>query len=149
MKHAIRAIVTNGDKLLVMKRNKFGKQYYTLIGGGIEMGEELEVALRRELDEETGLTVGSVRLVYVEEPGAPYGTQYVFLCEYLGGEPVLSPDTPEAHISAAGQNTYEPTWLPIAELADSNFVSGSLKVELVEALEHGFPDEPMQIDWHE
>lgn len=147
MRQAVRAIVTSGDKMLVMKRNKFGKEYYTLIGGGIELGEELEAALRRELVEETGMQVGAVRLVYVEEPGEPYGTQYVFWCEYLGGDPVLGADSEEAFISAAGHNIYEPMWLPIAELANVNFVSGSLKAELMSALHHGFPDEPVQLDW--
>ncbi len=149
MRQAIRAVVTNGDKMLVMRRNKFGKEYYTLIGGGIELGEELEMALRRELAEETGMQVGAARLVYVEDAGEPYGTQYVYWCEYQGGDPVLGANSEEAHISAAGQNTYEPMWLPVAELPNVNFVSGSLKAELISALQNGFPDEPMQLDWHE
>lgn len=149
MRQAIRAVVTNGDKMLVMKRNKFSKEYYTLIGGGIELGEVLEVALRRELAEETGMQVGAARLVYVEDAGEPYGTQYVYWCEYQGGDPVLGSDSEEAHISAAGQNTYEPMWLPLAELPNVNFVSGSLKAELISALQNGFPDEPMHLDWRE
>lgn len=147
MRQAIRAVVTNGDKMLVMKRNKFGKEYYTLIGGGIELDEDQETALRRELTEETGMQVGAVKLVYEEEPGEPYGTQFVYLCEYKGGDPVLSPDSIEAQISAAGENTYQPMWLPIAELPNVNFVSGSLKTELIRALENGFPNEPMHLEW--
>jgi len=147
MRQAIRAVVINNDKLLVMKRNKFGKEYYTLIGDGIELDEDQETALRRELMEETGMQVGAVRLVYEEEPGEPYGTQFVYLCEYQGGEPVLSPDSIEAQISAAGQNTYEPMWLAIADLPNVNFVSGSLKTELIRAMQQGFPNEPIQLDW--
>lgn len=135
--------------MLVMKRNKFGKEYYTLIGGGINMGEGLEAALRRELAEESGLIVGEVKLVYVEEAGAPYGTQFVYWCEYKGGEPVLSPQSVEAQISAGGQNTYEPLWLPIAELPHVNFVSRSLKTELISAFQHGFPNEPVQLVWQQ
>jgi len=147
MRQAIRAVVINGDKLLVMKRNKFGREYYTLIGGGIELDEDQETALRRELFEETGLQVGTVKLMYEEEPGEPYGTQFVYVCEYLGGNPNLSPDSIEAKISAAGENTYVPMWLPIADLANVNFVSGSLKTELIRALQQGFPNEPIQLDW--
>lgn len=147
MKQAIRALVTNSDKMLVMKRNKFGKEYYTLVGGGVDMGESLETALRRELAEEAGLHVGEIKLIFVEDPGAPYGTQYVYWCEYQGGEPVLSPNSVEAQISAAGQNTYVPMWLPIADLPHINFVSGSLKAELIKGLEQGFPNEPVRLDW--
>lgn len=149
MRQAVRAIVVNGDKMLVMKRNKFGKQYYTLMGGGIELDEDQEMALRRELAEEAGLQVGAVKLVYVEEPGEPYGTQFVYWCEYLDGDPILSADSIEAQISAAGQNTYKPLWLPIADLPNVNFVSGSLKAELIGALRIGFPNEPKKLEWHE
>lgn len=148
MRQAVRAIVIKDDQLLVMKRNKFGKQYFTLTGGGIELDEDQETALRRELMEETGLQVGTVRLVYVEEPGEPYGTQFVYLCEYLGGEPELQADAIEAELTANGENTYEPLWLPIAELPSVNFISGSLKSALISAFEVGFPDEPQYLDWH-
>lgn len=149
MKQAIRAVVTSGDKLLVMKRNKFGKEYYTLVGGGVELDEDQETALRRELAEETGLQVGGVKLVFVEEAEAPYGTQYVYWCEYLGGDPVLAMDSEEAVINTAGQNTYEPMWLPIADLPNVNFLSTSLKAELISALQNGFPNEPIKLNWQE
>lgn len=147
MKQAIRAVVTNNNKMLVMKRNKFGKEYYTLIGGAVEIGEDTETALRRELMEETTMKVGQVKLVFVEEAQPPYGTQFVYWCEYQGGDPVLDPTTIEAEINKSGKNTYEPMWLPIAELPNVNFVSKSLKEALIYSFQHGFPNEPMQLDW--
>lgn len=147
MKQAVRAIVTNGDKMLVMKRNKFGNEYYTLVGGGIEIGEDTETALRRELQEEAGLSVGRVQLLYVEEAGEPYGTQYVYWCEYQGGEPELSPDTIEHQITADGKNTYQPVWLPLNQLETTNFVSGSLKEALLAAFKDGYPSQPVQLEW--
>lgn len=147
MKQAVRAIVTRGEDMLVMKRNKFGSEYYTLIGGAVEMGEALETALRRELQEESGVHVGQVRLVYIEDAGEPYGEQYVYLCEYQSGEGVLSPDSEEAKINQLGQNTYQPQWIPIARLAEINFVSGSLKEALWQGFAHGFPEEPQLLAW--
>jgi 8-oxo-dGTP diphosphatase len=142
MKQAVRAIVVRDNQLLVMHRNKFGQQYYTLIGGGVEMSESLEAALARELYEETGLQVANPRLVYIEEAEDMYGTQYVYLCDYAGGEILLSPDSEEARINQLGQNLYTPMWLPIEQLPAAEFVSPGLKQRILAALEQGWPNEP-------
>jgi ADP-ribose pyrophosphatase YjhB (NUDIX family) len=148
MKHkAVRAILIRGDTLLAMKRNKFGMQYYTLVGGGVDLGEDAETALRRELREETGLNVGSVRLVFIEDAGDLYGEQYVYLCEDMGGEPRLSPDSEESLISAQGQNTYEPLWLPLKDVPDVSFRSSSVREALLECQRNGFPASPQTLAW--
>lgn len=147
MAKAVRAIIINNNQLLVTKRNKFGQKYYTLVGGGIDMGEDAETALRRELREETGLEVGALKHVFTEEAGDPYGTQYVFTAEYLGGEPALSPDSTEAQINKLGQNTYESVWLPLAALPEAQFLSESLKQAILAALKHGFPEAPETLAW--
>ena len=144
---AVRAIVLNGDKLLVMKRNKFGKLYYTLIGGGVDVGEDTETALRRELREETGLEVGNVRLVFLEDAGDLFGIQNVFVCEYQGGEPVLGADSEEALISALGQNTYEPMWIPVAQLTELPFRSTSVRNAVLQGFKDGWPEQPQTLVW--
>ena len=146
-KQSVRAIVLNGDTMLAMKRNKFGMQYYTLIGGGVKMGEEYEVALRRELREETGMEVGAMRLVFAENAGAMYGSQFVYLCEYVGGDPVLDPESEEAKISAMGQNLYEPLWLPVSSIASVPFRSASLAQALLDSIRSGFPEMPQELAW--
>lgn len=146
-RQSARAIVFNGQSLLVMKRNKFGMQYYTLVGGGIDIGEEPEQALRREVKEEAGLEVGAVRPVFMEDGGDMYGVQYVYLCEYKGGDLSVSPQTVEAALNAVGQNTYEPMWLPIDQLAQVPFRSSSLRDALLEAIRTGFPETPLTLAW--
>src|SRR5438105_15315498 len=101
MRKAVRAIVIKDDYLLVMKRNKFGSEYYTLIGGKIDLNETPEQAIIREVKEETGLDVGNPRLLYIEEAGVPFGTQYIYWCDLVrDGEPKLDSHSPEAPIHA-------------------------------------------------
>ena len=75
MSKAARAIVVQDGKILVMHRNKYGSEYFTLVGGRVNEGESLEQALVREVREETGLSVTGVRLVFIEEHPAPYNEQ--------------------------------------------------------------------------
>ena len=145
MRRAVRAIVFRGNDMLVMKRNKFGREYFTLPGGGIAIGESPEAALRRELSEETSMQLGNFRLVFVEDAGEPYGVQYIFLADYAGGEPQLSPTSDEAEISALGKNLYLPMWLSIHELEGSSFVSERLKQAILSSVKQGFPDKVIDI----
>jgi ADP-ribose pyrophosphatase YjhB (NUDIX family) len=145
MRQASRAIIINDDKLLVTKRNKFGSEYYILVGGGVEIGESLEQAMYRELQEESGVEVANPRLVFTEDAGDMYGLQHIFLCEYVSGEPALHPDSIEAKISAQGQNTYTPMWLPLSEVATVPFRSDKLRRAILDGLKFGFPDQPVDI----
>lgn len=142
MRKAVRAIIIHEDKLLVMHRNKFGKEYYNLIGGGIKFGESATQALAREVHEETGVVFNNARLVFVQEAGDPYGTQYIFLCDYVSGEPKLDPASAEAPINELGQNLYEPRWLPLSEFPETPFVADVLKEAILEGIRSGFPAEP-------
>lgn len=141
MRRAVRAIVIKDNNLLVMKRNKFGHEYYTLVGGRIEAGESPEQALQREVFEETGLSIKVVRQVYIEHAELPYGDQIIFNCDYVSGVPALRPDSEEALISKMGKNLYIPMWLPISELTKVPFKSDQLAAQLLKDLNQGFPNE--------
>ena len=55
-----RAIVKNkNNRYAVMYSKEF--QLYSLPGGGVENGEDIEDALRREIAEETGCTIRALR----------------------------------------------------------------------------------------
>ncbi len=51
-RHAARAIVLNGDDILLLYTERYHD--YTIPGGGIDIGEDVMAALIRELEEETG-----------------------------------------------------------------------------------------------
>lgn len=145
MRKAVRAIVVRGDQTLVMHRNKFGHEYYTLLGGGIHPGETAESALHRELLEESGFNVQSARLVFVEDAGDMYGTQYIYLCDVTGDQPQLSPASDEAKLFDLG-NKHTPMWVPVEQFAQLEFRSPQLQQAMLYGFEYGFPEQPAQLD---
>ncbi len=87
MRYRATAIILQNEKLLVIHRQKPGQDYYTLPGGGVELDETFEEACIREVKEETGLEVISLRLVrkfYSFEREEAY-----FVVQVTAGEPVL------------------------------------------------------------
>lgn len=142
MRSAARAIIIRDNQMLVMKRHKMGKDYYTLLGGSVERFETPEQAAIRETLEESTVQIGNPRLVFIEDAGDPFGTQHVYLCDYISGEPVLPPDSEEAFWSTPGKNTYEPMWLNVEELSKVPFVSKLLRDAILMALQHGWPNQP-------
>lgn len=146
MRRASRAIVIKEDQILVTKRNKFGDEYYILIGGGVDMGETEEQTLYRELREESGVQVTNPRKVFIENAGDMYGVQHIFLCDYVSGEPTLHPDSTEAKINAMDMgNKYETVWLPLAQLPTVPFRSDCLRRAVLDGIKSGFPASPLDI----
>lgn len=139
MKSAARAIIIHNDNLLVMKREKFGDLYYTLVGGHVEMNESSEKALLREVHEETMLHVASPRLVFIERTPAPYGNQYVYLVDYISGVPMLHQNADERYINKGGVNIYTPMWIPLSDLPKLNFRTEELKQRIIAGAKSGFP----------
>lgn len=146
MRRAARAIVIKDDHLLVIHRNKFGNEYDILPGGSIFIGETPEQAVLRELQEETGIQTSGHRLVFLEHAGDMYGDQWIFLCDYVSGEPVLSPTSDEAAINKLGKNLYEPLWRPLREMAQLPFRSVELRKRILHGVEFGWPDSPVEFE---
>lgn len=72
-------LIYKGGKILLQNRVKKDWQGWTLPGGHIEPGESIVDAVRREMKEETGLTVHSVELRGVKQFPIENGRYIVFL----------------------------------------------------------------------
>jgi 8-oxo-dGTP diphosphatase len=93
---AVGAIIFKGDSVLLVKRGKapaYGK--WSIPGGAVHLGETLENAIVREVQEETHLEVRPVQMAKVvdrifkdENGNVRYHFVIVdFLCEVISGEP--------------------------------------------------------------
>jgi len=89
------AVVFKGDEVLLVRRGQepaLGS--WSLPGGLVELGETMAAAIKRELAEETGLSVTLLGIAAVLErifpgPDGAIAYHYVlvdYLCDYLGGE---------------------------------------------------------------
>jgi ADP-ribose pyrophosphatase YjhB (NUDIX family) len=143
----VRAIVFRNDKLLVIKRDNFGKQYLVLPGGGVEEGETPEEAVVREAKEETSTDIEIVRKVYDQKSYKQYPKQLVYLCELKSqNDPELAKDSIEYQLNQAG-NKYQPVFLSLAgiESLGIEFLPQVLLEEIKSGIKNGFPKEAKTI----
>lgn len=59
-------ILNSDDRVFLCKSHKWSNQY-VIPGGHIELGETMEEALKREVFEETGLSVHDIRMIGINE----------------------------------------------------------------------------------
>jgi 8-oxo-dGTP diphosphatase len=87
------AIIMHDGRVLLARRRDIG--WWNLPGGGMERGETVDEALRREVREEIGLEVAIVRLTGVYSKPQKDEVVLTFLCHPAGGEPGASAEISE------------------------------------------------------
>ncbi|KQN75295.1 NADH pyrophosphatase [Devosia sp. Leaf64] len=95
--------ITRGDKILLGRGPSWPEGMYSLLAGFVEPGETIESAVRREVYEESRITVGPVR--YVASQPWPFPMSLMFGCY--------------------GEATSEEITIDPLELADARWVSKS------------------------
>jgi ADP-ribose pyrophosphatase YjhB (NUDIX family) len=147
MRTAVRAIVIEGDKILVMHRNKEGSQYFTLVGGRVNDGESLEAAIVREVKEETGLDVTQSQHVYTELHPEPYNEQYIFVCKIAPNANTIAiqSEAEEALLNQFQTNIHTPMWAYAKSFGSLPFRTPQLQAAIVLGLKKGFPTRPIEL----
>lgn len=116
---SVRGIVVTEKGLAVIFRRKINgdniKEYYVIPGGGVEPTEDLEIALKRELDEELNIEVNVKGLAFKIETDERIECFYE--CEFLSGTFELNGEEIERNTE---NNYYEPTFIPVEKLNDYN-----------------------------
>jgi 8-oxo-dGTP diphosphatase len=110
------AFIYKDNKVLMIQRLRKQDEYYVLPGGHVEEGETPEVAVMRELKEETSIEGKFVKKLesFVDKHGR---THHIYLCEYISGEPKLDPNSTEAKAASEG-NIYTPMWVAVSKIPD-------------------------------
>ncbi|GGC60082.1 NUDIX domain-containing protein [Marinobacter halophilus] len=121
-RHAARGIVLREEKILLLFTERYND--FSLPGGGIDDGEDITVALARELEEETGARDVQVKHHYgfIEEYRPHWKPEYdlmhmtshFFVCDVA---PELAEVRMEDYEVANGMR---PIWLSVSEAAKHN-----------------------------
>jgi NAD+ diphosphatase len=100
-------LVLRGNAVLLGRSAGWPEGMYSLLAGFMEPGETVEAAVRREVAEETGVTVGRVR--YLASQPWPYPSSIMLGCAAEATSEAITPDP--AEIEAA-------LWVTREELAE-------------------------------
>lgn len=75
----VAGLVREEERILLVQHHKAGRVYWLLPGGGVEVGETLADAVRREVEEEVGLVVDVGDLLLLCETIEPRGRHLLHL----------------------------------------------------------------------
>lgn len=127
MRIAVRAIIMKDDKLLMVTNNKGDIKFP---GGGVETGETHAIAIKREVEEETGyrvLNVGAQAGIIIEKRKDLYDLNcifemksYYYMCTISEEKSTQSLDEYEAELG------FLPRWVSLGEAIEIN--SGATKL---------------------
>ena len=134
-------IIQNEKKeILIGKRTGSISPYYSIPGGHLEMGETFEEAAKKEVFEETGLTIENPMLICVTNNFKTYTTEGIhfvsvtmFTNQYSGTVSVKEPDKCESW-----------KWFPIDKVPSLQFDASEFAISCFRNGKFYIPDQHMK-----
>lgn len=115
MKKRVSAVIVNDDNILLIKRVKPDKEYYTFPGGSVEEGENEKHAMWREIKEELSVNAVVKQLLFeIENQGRK--ELYFLIGERVGVPKVGGPEKERM----TEDNQYHIEWVPLIKIGKMN-----------------------------
>ncbi len=135
MLHRVRAIILKNIQLLTIKRTKKDIVYFVFPGGGVELGERFDVAIKRECKEELGVNVDVAKKFASErfDKGKLKQLEHFYICDIVSSE-LGTGDGPEYDDNSDYEGTHEIEWLNISDLSNYDLRPKKIVVKLLKYL---------------
>jgi len=134
MKERVRAIIKNGNAILLIHRIKKGREYWVFPGGGVENNDKnKETALVRECREELGVEVqvGDLFTQYELGESDEKQCECFYFCEIIGG--ILGTGSgPEFQNDINYEGMYTLEWVPLNDFLLKSIQPEEVKKKLLE-----------------
>jgi ADP-ribose pyrophosphatase YjhB (NUDIX family) len=114
----VAAIIRNGKKLLLTKEIlESGREFWSFPGGGVNFGESLEEAVKREIKEELGMGIKVEKLLGFKEAIFPKYNYHTVIFFFLA--------TPLNELSIKERKVLEARYFELKEIEKLNLVDSA------------------------
>jgi len=130
----VRAIIIEGDKILLINRVKDNDSYWVIPGGAVEPGESHEQAVKRECFEELGVKVEIQKLFLQrlgDKPGIEGQQEFFYLCNIVGGQ-IGTGQGPEFQAGTQYKGEYRIKWVDLKNLPEINLKPEEIKSKIIQ-----------------
>lgn len=119
---SVAAVIRDGDGRVLLVKQTYGRLNWELPGGGVEPGESLVEAVRREVREETGLEVAAEHVTGLYDERDIDYVHVVFACRR--GDPTATPTIDPTEVSACAFWPVEALPRPMSDYTERRIRDG-------------------------